>query len=66
MNRLAYFCSGELTWEPRSSFVDADDTENDIFADYNQAHPIKARKRKLDSSNSSQKAKKPKQVPNTQ
>ena len=37
---------GEITWEPRECFVDDDNTENDIFQDYNKAHPIKQRKRK--------------------
>ena len=37
-------CQGSITWEPQQSFVDADGTENDIFKDYQIAHPIKKRK----------------------
>jgi len=50
----SYFClplEGEVTWEPRECFVDADGTENDIFQDYNTQHPIKQnKKRKMHNS----------------
>jgi len=50
---LTKWSTGEETWEPKESFVDVDGCENDIFKDYNTAHPIKMAKRK-NSSNSSQ------------
>jgi len=58
--------SGEYTWEPKESFIDEDGTENDIYKDYNAAHPIKTnRKRKEPSSEmmETQKKKKHKPVP---
>jgi len=44
---------GEITWEPKNSFIDEDGTENDIFKDYNTAHLIKKKRKASTSSQSS-------------
>lgn len=32
---------GEITWEPKSCFIDDNGIENDIFKAYNTSHPIR-------------------------
>jgi len=51
-------CStGDLTWEPRSSFVDDDGIENDIFKDFNDQHPHKNTKKSTTTTNKQKKRK---------
>jgi hypothetical protein len=40
---------GEITWEPKISFIEIDGTENDIFKNYNDAHPIAKKRKRLNS-----------------
>jgi len=49
--------TGDLTWEPRSSFVDDDGIENDIFKDFNDQHPHKNTKKSTTTTNKQKKRK---------